>query len=63
MDILPGRRIINETWPLHLQDKNAILIYIYLTKKAVILDPPPWPMTSLDSIAGSSRASYRASAP
>ncbi len=36
VDILPGRRINHETWPLHLQDKNAILIN--LTKKAVISD-------------------------
>jgi hypothetical protein len=36
VDILPGRRINHETWPLHLQRKSAILIN--LTKKAVISD-------------------------
>lgn len=36
VDILPGRRINHETWPLPLQNKNAILIN--LTKKAVISD-------------------------
>jgi hypothetical protein len=34
VDVLPGRRINDETWPFHLQRKAAILINV--TKKAVI---------------------------